>query len=70
MKNNINLHKAPETRVYAKNQGEASTWDGPLDMEQMPIAPGRSSGADGIKLLAKNEYPYQGGPITERAKGL
>ena len=70
MKNNINLHKAPETRVYAKDQGEASTWDGPLNMEQMPIAPGRRSGADGIKLLAKNEYPYQGGPITERAKGL
>ena len=45
MKNNINLHKAPETRVYAKDQGEASTWDGPLNMEQ-------------------------GGPITERAKGL
>lgn len=70
MKNNINLHKAPETRIYSKNQGEASTWDGPLNMEQMPIAPGRSSGADGIQLLAKNEYPYQGGPITERAKGL
>jgi len=70
MKNEINLYKAPETRVYAKNQGEASTWDGPLNMDQMPIAPGRSSGADGIRLLAKNEYPYQGGPITERAKGL
>ena len=70
MKNQINLHKAPQTRVYSEEQGVDAIWEGPLNMDQMPIAPGRSSGADGIQLLAKNEYPYQGGPITERAKGL
>ena len=70
MKNNIHLYKAPEKRVYAKDQGMDATWDGPLNMDQMPIAPGRSSGADGVQLLAKNEYPYQPGPITEKAKGF
>lgn len=68
MKKN-NIYEAPNSRQYASEQGIDATWEGPLNMDNMPIAPGRSSGADGIQLLAKNEYPYLAGPITQRAKG-
>jgi len=65
---NANL-TAPESRKYASDSGKMIIEEGPINMESLPIAPGRSSGKDGIQLLAKNEFPYQAGPITEKAKG-
>ena len=65
-----NDYNAPVERKYANQSGQNTIWDGPVNLERMPIAPGRSSGKDGVQLLSKNEYPYQPGPITEKAKGL
>jgi hypothetical protein len=64
-----NEYKAPAERKYAPQSGQETIWEGPVDLQRMPIGPGRSSGKDGIQLLAKNEYPYEAGPITEKAKG-
>ena len=48
--------------------GESQIWDGPLDQNGRPHAPGRSSGSDGMKLKL-GAVPYGGSmPITQRAK--
>jgi len=57
-------------RQYKSEQGFDAIWDGPLDTSMLPKGKGASNGANGIKLLAKNEPPYQPGPITEKAKGF